>query len=191
VSILYLISRATGAVIIIEDLDVLSPNVSRGDQRSGFAGILRREIDRIQSRDSKTIVLATTSNVDRVDPSLRSHVFSKEVELPVPDVTQRKDIIQKMIRKLNLNQLEEKYIIEIARCTHGFVGADLMSLLMETKLQHGHINEKNVFQCLKYVRPSALKSILIETPNVRLHLLFILILTLHSYNQKYYGLKYY
>jgi AAA family ATPase len=121
-----------------------------------------------------TVVFATSANIELIAPALRSaHVFCKEVELPVPSESQRGEILQKILHNLP-HELYEEDILKIAGSTHGFVGADLRALCTESALyNNGVISLSSITHCLKSVRPSALKSILVDVPNVSDTLSFI------------------
>ena len=67
--------------------------------RAVFKTLVKNEI----SYNSKVVVIATSISRDSVHPVLRrshgSHVFSKSVEIPLPDQKQRIEILQAILRK--------------------------------------------------------------------------------------------
>ena len=81
-------------------------------------------------KNENVFVIATTSNVDTLDNSLRrTGRFDKEFSLGVPNRQARLKILQKMSKKLNISF--NVSLKEIARLTPGFVGADLSALMKE------------------------------------------------------------
>lgn len=133
---------------------------------------------------SKVLILCTATDLDRVDPNIRSSkLFAKEIEIPIPSAPDREDILQKMLQDFN-HTLSEENIKNISGSTHGFVAADLRSLCNQAALDSINSNNdvmagalpitmRNIEECLKSVKPSAIKSILIDVPNVWLKLLVI------------------
>ncbi len=135
----------------------------------------------------KVVVIAATNRPDSIDPALRRPGrFDREIEIGIPDATGRKDILDIHTRGM---PLEDKVNLEqIARVTHGFVGADLEILAKEAAmrslrrilpdidleeekipaevLQKIVITESDFEDALKEVRPSALREVLVQVPNV-------------------------
>jgi SpoVK/Ycf46/Vps4 family AAA+-type ATPase len=171
---------------VIENLDSLAPKSSKqGDVEvtSNFSKKFLSVIPSLSLRGKKVIILASATEVDGLDSSLRSpKVFGKEIELPVPSAQERKGILTKMLDNI-CNSLLAQEIEEIALSTHGFVGADLKGLCThaiqqamkrcESEKISSELNENASVQMtdlvasLKSVKPSAVKSILVDVPNVR------------------------
>lgn len=153
-------------------MERLSNNSSTGNLTSTCSGV---------------IVLATCTELDSIDSSLRSpHIFGKEIEIPVPAAKERLEILNKLLNNVK-HSLSMQDIEEIAGNTHGFVGADLKSLLSQASLYSAGkfmdrsfqqtltptmaveivtLEMEHVQACIKNVHPSAMKSILIDVPNV-------------------------
>ncbi|CAG7836209.1 unnamed protein product [Allacma fusca] len=172
------------AAIIIENLEVYAPASSstRGNQLANFSWKLRSLMPSL--RNTKVIVMATTANVDMIDPVLRAaNSFEKEIETPVPSVIQREDICFKILNRMKHNLTSEQ-IKAIALSTHGYVGADLRGLftqaaitLVREKFVENATSEDTIFaepfsnkhvqEAMKTVHPSAMKSVLVDVPDVR------------------------
>jgi SpoVK/Ycf46/Vps4 family AAA+-type ATPase len=64
----------------------------------------RSQKNKNNNTSQKVLILATATDADSVDSSLRSpKIFGKEVELPVPSKSQREQILNKMLLKINHN----------------------------------------------------------------------------------------
>ena len=161
------------SAVIIEDLDVVGTKASRSEANASFISQLRSQIERINAMEVEVIVLATCTELEAVDTTLRApNIFGKEIEIPVPALNQREDILHKLVKSFSHN-LTPGDIKHITSITHGFVGADLKSLLANSHLHAlkipsaaNVINIRDIEECIKIVHPSAMKSILIDTPNV-------------------------
>lgn len=169
------------SVILIEDLDTLCSkkmgNSSENERR--ILGTFINELNQLQSSDLATLVWTTTSKLDFINPSLRRPGrIDREFEVPAPTPQMRREIVSKLLKKLP-HSLIEKDVKQIAYITHGFVGADLSSLcsraaMNATKRHRNFLNgEENIEvrledfnYALTQVRPSAMKEVLVEIPNV-------------------------
>uniref|UniRef100_A0A158Q6V8 Nuclear valosin-containing protein-like n=1 Tax=Elaeophora elaphi TaxID=1147741 RepID=A0A158Q6V8_9BILA len=76
------------------------------------------------------LVIGTTSRVETIDPALRrAGRFDKEIALGIPDKRARSKILEIVCRGLRLD--EKVILLELARLTPGYVGADLKALSRE------------------------------------------------------------
>ncbi|MGI0011091.1 MAG: AAA family ATPase, partial [Nitrosopumilaceae archaeon] len=128
-----------------------------------------------------------TNRPDSIDPALRRPGrFDREIEIGIPDEEGRKEILAIHTRGMPLN--DRVNLDQIAKITHGFVGADLEILAKEAAmrslrrilpeldleqekisseiLQKIVINDEDFRDALKEVRPSALREVLVQVPNV-------------------------
>jgi len=81
----------------------------------------------------EVIVIGATNRVDTIDPALRrGGRFDREIQIGVPDVAGRKEILQVHTRGMPL--ADDVSIDAIARRTHGFVGADLDAVASEAAM---------------------------------------------------------
>ena len=68
--------------------------------------------------------------------------FDYEIELPVPNELQRKDILTKQLSHIE-QEISEDEIISIAHRAQGFVGADLLAVVNRAQTE-ASINNENV-----------------------------------------------
>jgi transitional endoplasmic reticulum ATPase len=137
----------------------------------------------------KVIVIGATNRQNAIDPALRRPGrFDREIEISVPDKEGRLAILQIHTRSMPLDK--DVNLAEIAARTHGFVGADISALAKEAAmavlrrilpklkldeeteiprkiLEDLIITKKDFSEALKSVRPSAMREVLVETPNIK------------------------
>jgi AAA family ATPase len=126
----------------------------------------------VKRNGSKVFVLANTNNLDNVDPAIRrSGRLDYEVEIPVPNSEMREKILTKVLANRQLTTTE---IREIAKHTHGYVGADLENLISKSvaivKIDGKFtttLSFTDIIGNLSLVKPSAMRELLIEKPNVK------------------------
>ena len=176
------------SIIFIDEIDSIAP------KREEVSGELERRIvsqlltlmDGMKSR-GKVVVIAATNRPDSIDPALRRPGrFDREIEIGIPDEDGRFDILSIHTRGMPLD--EDVDIKQIAKTTHGFVGADLEVLSKEAAmrslrkiipeinldeeeiskevLQKIKINKDDFTYALKEVKPSALREVLVQIPDV-------------------------
>jgi transitional endoplasmic reticulum ATPase len=86
-------------------------------------------------RVDSVVVLATTNRVDAVDTAFRRPGrFDRELFIGAPDAAGRREILSIHTREMPLSDAAFKHLGEVARRTHGFLGADLMELCREAGL---------------------------------------------------------
>lgn len=98
--------------------------------------------------------------------------FDYEVEVPVPNEPQRKEILKCQLSHVKHNVIESE-ITDIAYKAQGFVGADLLAVVMrsvtETSINNEeYVSYKHLCTAINQVKPSAIKEVLVQVPNVRL-----------------------
>jgi len=144
-------------------------------------------MDGLNSR-GRVVVIGATNRVNSVDPALRRPGrFDRELEISVPDKKGRLNILK--IHTRNMPFKRNISLENLANKTHGFVGADLASLAKEAAmnvlrkvmpdikmdqdeeipqavLEKMIIGKEDFEEALKVVRPSAMREVLVETPNV-------------------------
>ena len=80
------------------------------------------------------IVIAATNRPNALDPALRRFGrFDREIDIGVPDEVGRMEVLRIHTRNMKLD--ENVDLSEIAKSTHGYVGADLAALCTEAALQ--------------------------------------------------------
>ncbi|PGH17546.1 hypothetical protein AJ79_01146 [Helicocarpus griseus UAMH5409] len=111
-------------LIAIDQLGFLAPKSSPSDPSVSSA--LCEALDTIQN--TKVLVVACTRHPNDVDDTLRTpHRFGVEIELPVPTAKGREEILS-AIRGTSTVP-DDNQLTKLAERTHGYVGADLFSLL--------------------------------------------------------------
>jgi transitional endoplasmic reticulum ATPase len=174
----------TPAIILIDEIDALggARAATRGELERRLVTTLLTEMDGLRALGN-VIVVATTNTPDVLDPALRRPGrFDYEIHIGVPDKKGRLDIFNKLTKHMTISMDVDRD--EIARRTHGFVGADLMLLCREAafealtkkhpvdELVRGQpeitsgieISKQDFDNALKKVKPSALREFAVEVP---------------------------
>ncbi|KAG5951975.1 hypothetical protein E4U53_001925 [Claviceps sorghi] len=98
-------------------------NDSHAKASNLFMGQMQR-LQQSRGADSLHIAIATTSNIDEVDPNLlRQGLFEETLKPEMPDFDARKDVLKIAIGKMIPG--DDVDLDEIARITHGFVPAEI------------------------------------------------------------------
>jgi len=181
--------KTAPTIIFIDEIDAIAPKREEvsGEVERRVVSQLLTMMDGLKSR-GKVIVIGATNRVNSIDPALRRPGrFDRELEINVPGKEGRLSILKIHTRGMPLTKNVK--LEEIAAVTHGFVGADLESLAKEAAmnvlrkllpkmkldaeeqipqeiLEELIINHSDFMDALKVVRPSAMREILVETPNV-------------------------
>ncbi len=180
------------SIIFFDEIDAIATKreETRGDVEKRVVAQLLGLMDGLKSR-GKVIVIAATNIPNQLDPALRRPGrFDREIEIGVPDKNGRLEILKIHTRHMPL--AADVKLEDIARITHGFVGADLNSLAKEAAmivlrrilpelkvegveegqsipkeiLEQLMITHKDFMESLKVVRPSAMREVLVETPEI-------------------------
>jgi transitional endoplasmic reticulum ATPase len=178
------------SIIFIDEIDAISPKreESKGEVERRVVAQLLALMDGLKSR-GKVVVIAATNIPNEIDPALRRPGrFDREIEIGVPDKEGRLNILKIHTRNMPLSK--DTNLKKLAEVTHGFVGADLAALAKEAAmivlrrilpdlklkeieaippevLEKLEIKQKDFIEALKVVRPSAMREVLVETPNVK------------------------
>ncbi|MFH1585621.1 MAG: CDC48 family AAA ATPase [archaeon] len=176
------------SIIFIDEIDAMAPKREdvMGEVERRVVSQLLTMMDGLKSR-GKVIVIGATNRVNALDPALRRPGrFDREIGINVPDKQGRLAILKIHTRGMPLTKSVK--LEEIASVTHGFVGADLEALSKESAMavlrKHLHeiklddeqippevlekliVKHSDFMDALKVVRPSAMREVLVETPNV-------------------------
>lgn len=177
------------SIIFIDEIDAVAPKREEvtGEVERRVVSQLLTMMDGLKSR-GRVIVIGATNRVNSIDPALRRPGrFDREVEISVPDKEGRLNILKIHTRTMPLDKTVNLKVL--AGKTHGFVGADLAALckeaamnllrkiLPELKLEEDEPIPKEVLDkiiiggedfdaALKFVRPSAMREVLVEAPNI-------------------------
>jgi len=181
--------KTAPTIIFIDELDAIAPKREevQGEVERRVVSQILTMMDGLKAR-GKVTVIGATNRVNAIDPALRRPGrFDREIEVGVPDKKGRRTILGIHTRGMPLTKNVK--LDEIASLTHGFVGADLQSLAKEAAmnvlrkylpqmkldseeqispevLEKLVVKQEDFFDALKIVRPSAMREVLVETPNV-------------------------
>ncbi len=176
------------SIVFIDEIDAIASKRedAGGEVERRVVSQLLTMMDGLKAR-GKVIVIGATNRPNAVDPALRRPGrFDREIEVGVPGKPGRLSILKIHTRGMPLEKVD---LDKIASVTHGFVGADLESLAKESAmnvlrkllpqmkldeeeqipnelLDKLKIKQDDFYEALKTVRPSAMREILVETPNV-------------------------
>ena len=89
-------------------------------------------MDGLKSR-GHVVVIAATNRPNAIDNALRRFGrFDREIDIGIPDEVGRMEILR--IHTKNMKLAEDVDLTEVAKSTHGFVGADIAAVCMEAAL---------------------------------------------------------
>jgi len=176
------------SIIFIDEIDSIAPKRDEvsGELEKRIVSQLLTLMDGMKSR-GKVVVIAATNRPDSIDPALRRPGrFDREVEIGIPDDEGRFDILSIHTRGMPIDK--KVNLKQISKTTHGFVGADLEVLSKEAAmrslrrilpeidldedkisseiLQKIEITSDDFREALKEVRPSALREVQVQIPDV-------------------------
>ena len=176
-------------IIFIDEIDAIASKREEmvGEVERRVVSQLLTMMDGLKSR-GKVIVVGATNRIDSLDSALRRPGrFDREISINVPDKDGRLSILKIHTRGMPL--YKNVNLDKIASITHGFVGADLESLSKEAAmsvlrkylpkmkldseeqippniLEKLIVKQEDFLNALRTVRPSAMREVLVETPNV-------------------------
>ncbi len=177
------------SIIFIDEIDAIAP------KREDVGGEVERRVvsqiltmmDGLKSRGN-VVVIGATNRVNALDSALRRPGrFDREIIINVPDKKGRLAVLKIHTRGMPLTK--DVKLDKISSITHGFVGADLEALSKEAamnvlrkflpklKLDSEEqippevlsklvVNKDDFADALRVVRPSAMREVLVETPNI-------------------------
>ncbi|WP_423751395.1 AAA family ATPase [Salinirarus marinus] len=126
-------ARSAPAIVFFDEIDSIAPErEDGGDVESRVVGQLLSLMDGLDARGD-VVVVGATNRVDAIDPALRrGGRFDREIEIGVPNAKGRREILSVHARRMPL--AEGVDLDRLAERTHGFVGADLESLVTEAAM---------------------------------------------------------
>ena len=177
-------------IIFFDEIDSIAPKREEtyGELERRMVSQLLTQMDGLKSR-GKVIVIGATNRPNSLDPALRRPGrFDREISISVPNKKGRLNILK--IHARNMPLAKDVSLERLAEITHGFVGADIAALCREAAinvlrrllpdiklgekeeiskevLEKLIVEDKDFSEALKLVRPSALREVLVETPNVK------------------------
>jgi transitional endoplasmic reticulum ATPase len=181
--------KTAPSIIFIDEIDAIAPKREEayGEVERRVVSQLLSMMDGLKGR-GKVIVIAATNRPNAIDPALRRPGrFDREITIGVPDKKGRDAILK--IHTRNMPLAKDVKMEQLAKVTHGFVGADISALTKEAAmnvlrrhlpdinpkeetpideeiLSKLRVTDKDFKESLKIVRPSAMREVLVESPNV-------------------------
>ena len=181
-------AKAAPSIIFIDEIDSIAPKRGQvtGETEKRLVAQLLSLLDGLEPRQN-LIVIAATNRPEAIDEALRRPGrFDREIVIGVPDEAGRREILGIHTRGMPL--AEGVDLVELARKTYGFVGADLAALtreaaieairaiMPELNLEDGTIpaevldnlsvTRKDFEEALKRVQPSAMREVMVQAPTV-------------------------
>ena len=132
-------------IIFIDEIDAVGRHRGAGygggnDEREQTLNQMLVEMDGFDATEG-VIIIAATNRPDVLDPALlRPGRFDRQIQVPLPDVKGREEILMVHMRKVPLANNVDPSII--ARGTPGFSGADLANLVNEAALLAARKNKR-------------------------------------------------
>lgn len=183
-------------IVILDEVDALVPRREEGaggEVEKRVVATLLTILDGIDNTgttyNDRVVVIGTTNRPNAIDPALRRPGrFDREFEIGIPDADARYSILNVLLSKTP-HCITDTELHSIARRAHGYVGADLSAVVREagtlaikrwiTHIPSGshadpaatpmalNLTLSDLSDALPTVRPSAMRSLFIETPPVR------------------------
>ena len=125
-------------IVFIDEIDAIGKKRSMNgfaanDEREQTINQLLTEMDGFDN-DSQIVVIAATNRADILDDALlRPGRFDRKIQVGLPDVYGREKILQ--VHSKNKNLSPEVSLMDVARQTTGFSGADLENLMNECAIR--------------------------------------------------------
>jgi len=177
------------SIIFIDEIDSIAPKreEAQGDVERRVVAQLLAIMDGLEER-GKVVVIGATNRPNAVDPALRRPGrFDREIEIGIPNLMGRREILTIHTRGMPL--AEDVNLDKMAEITHGYSGADIAALCKEAAmralrkilpeidftgdtvpaevLNKIEVTQQNFYEAFRSMTPSALREVLIESPNVR------------------------
>ncbi|KAJ2843530.1 AAA+-type ATPase, partial [Coemansia brasiliensis] len=170
------------SIVFIDEIDALCPKRSDRESEANKRVVTTLLTLLDGAKDGQAgdgvVVLAATNRPNAIDPALRRPGrLDREIEIPIPNAAGRLHILEKKLACMP-NSLTQAQIETVAGALHGYVGADIDALLREAAImainrvaklaEHGlpTVTHGDVELAMKAVRPSTMREITLEIPNV-------------------------
>jgi transitional endoplasmic reticulum ATPase len=182
-------SKKAPSIIFIDEIDAIAPKREEvtGEVERRIVAQLLGLMDGLKAR-GQVVVIGATNRPGALDPALRRPGrFDREIEIGVPDKNGRLEVLQIHTRGMPLAKNVE--LEKLANVTHGFVGADVAALCKEAAMralrnvlpeidlesetippkvmEDLEVSMDDFLDALKDVEPSAMREVLVESPNVK------------------------
>jgi transitional endoplasmic reticulum ATPase len=181
-------AKASPSIVFIDEIDSIAPKRSGvpGEAEKRLVAQLLTLMDGLGAHQN-IVVIAATNRPDAIDEALRRPGrFDREIVIGVPDEGGRREILGIHTRGMPL--AEGVDLDELARTTHGFVGADIGALAREAAmdavrrimpmldlaaqtippevLENLTVTREDFLLALKRVQPSAMREVMVQIPNI-------------------------
>lgn len=172
------------SIIFMDEIDSIAPSRTSDDSGETESRVVAQLLTVMDGMgdNGRIVVVGATNRPNSIDSALRRPGrFDQEVEIGIPDVEAREEILTKQFAKMNSEkcQITKKEIASIASKTHGYVGADLTALCRESVMKAINrgltvgipqtaikVTVDDVYHALPEIRPSAMREIFLEMPKV-------------------------
>ncbi|TLY08036.1 MAG: CDC48 family AAA ATPase [Thaumarchaeota archaeon] len=127
--------ESSPSIIFIDEIDAIAPKREEafGDVEKRVVAQLLALMDGMSER-GQVIVLGATNRPESLDPALRRPGrFDREIEIGVPNVEGRLEILQIHTRGMPLS--EDIELQELSSELHGYTGADIKALCREAAMK--------------------------------------------------------
>jgi len=132
-------TESAPAIIFIDEIDAIAPKreKAQGEVERRVVSTLLTCMDGMKGR-TRVMVMAATNRPNSIDTALRRFGrFDKEIDIGVPDENGRLEILRIHTKNMKLHEEDDADavdLLEIAKETHGFVGADIAALCTEAAM---------------------------------------------------------
>jgi len=176
-------------IIFIDEIDAIAPKREEvhGEVEKRVVSQLLALMDGLEPR-GQIIVIGATNRPNALDPAIRrAGRFDREIEIGVPNRAGRFEVLQIHTRGMPLT--EDVDLQKLADLTHGFTGADISELCKEAAMKALRrilpeidfeadyipikvlnklvVTMNDFLDALRFVEPSAMREVLVQTPNIR------------------------
>ena len=160
------------AILFVDELDsIAGTRDDDADMENRVVAQLLTLLDGLEDR-GQVVVIGATNRVDAIDPALRrGGRFDREIEIGVPDESGRREVLDVHTRGMPLTDGVD--LDRLAARTHGFVGADVQSLVTEAAMEALRrtrddpvVSREDFERALAAVDPSAMREYVAESPEV-------------------------
>ncbi|MRR35965.1 AAA family ATPase, partial [bacterium] len=179
--------KAAPSIIFIDEIDSIAPKRGEvtGEVERRVVAQLLAMMDGLKERGA-VVVIGATNREEAIDPALRRPGrFDREIEIGVPDRSDRIEILQ--IHMQNMPLSDDVNLESLADRMHGFVGADINALCKEAAMralrrympdmttedeippeiiEHMLVRREDFEEALKEIEPSSMREVLVELPAV-------------------------
>merc|ERR1711988_752604 len=176
------------AIIFIDEIDSIAPkrDKANGEVERRIVSQMLTLMDGLKQR-ANVVVIGATNRPNTIDQALRRFGrFDRELDIGVPDDNGRLEILR--IHTKNMKLSADVDPEEVARETHGFVGADMAALCTEAAMQCIRekmdlidieddtidaevlnamaVTQDHFKHALTQANPSSLRETVVEVPNI-------------------------